>query len=216
MSDIFHEVDEEVRREQLKKLWDRHGTLIIAAAFVIVVVIAGWRGYQWWEARQAAQAGVAFDAAADLAEQGKYADADAAFQKLAKEGTAGYRTLARLRAATALAQSDRTAAVAAYDAVANDSSVGREWRSLAAIRAGLLLADSAPYSELSQRLEPLTQPDSIFRHTARELLAFSAWRASDAAAVKRWSDAIASDPETPQSIRTRIDVLTSLSDGGKS
>ena len=216
MSDIFHEVDEEVRREQLKKLWDRYGTLIIAAAVVVVAAIAGWRGYQWWEARQAAQAGAAFEAAADLTEQGRNADAVTSFDKLAKDGTAGYRVLARLRAATALADSDRTAAIAAYDAIANDASVGSEWRSLAAIRAGLLLADSAPYSELSQRLEPLTQPDGTFRHTARELLAFSAWRASDTAAVKRWADAIANDPDTPQSIRTRMDVLNALTESGKS
>lgn len=216
MSDIFHEVDEEVRREQLKKLWDRYGNLIVAAAVLVVAAIGGWRGYQWWEAKQVAQAGAAFDAAADLAEAGRYADADAAFQKLAKDGTAGYRTLARLRAAAALAETDRKAAVASYDAIAADPSVGREWQALASIRAALLLADSAPFAELGQRLEPLAQPDGIFRHTARELLAFAAWRAADTAAVKRWADAIAGDPETPQSIRTRIDVLTALADGGKS
>jgi hypothetical protein len=216
LSDIFHEVDEEVRREQLKKLWDRYGNLIVAAAVVVVFVIGGWRGYQWWQARQAAQAGVAFDAAADLAEQGHFAEADAAFQRVAAEGTAGYRVLARLRAAAALGETDRKAAVAAYDAIAGDNSVAGEWQALAGIRAGLLLADSAPFGELSQRLEPLAQPNGAFRHTARELLAFAAWRAGDMAAAKRWADAIAADPETPQGLRTRIEVLTALTDSGKS
>ena len=56
MSDIFNEVDEEVRREQLKKLWERYGNLIIAAAFLVVAGVAAWRGYEYWQARKAAEA----------------------------------------------------------------------------------------------------------------------------------------------------------------
>ena len=36
MADIFHEVDEEVRREQLKKLWERYSVYFIAAAVLFV------------------------------------------------------------------------------------------------------------------------------------------------------------------------------------
>ena len=45
MADIFQEVDEEVRREQLKKLWERYGNLIIAACVLVVVGVGAWRGY---------------------------------------------------------------------------------------------------------------------------------------------------------------------------
>jgi len=54
VSDIFHEVDEEVRREQLKKLWDRYGNYVVAAAFLLVAAVAAWRGYMWWEGKKAA------------------------------------------------------------------------------------------------------------------------------------------------------------------
>ena len=57
MSDIFREVDEEVRREQLKKLWDQYGNYLVALAVLIVVGIGGWRAYDWWETRKAAEAG---------------------------------------------------------------------------------------------------------------------------------------------------------------
>ncbi|MGA7040123.1 MAG: tetratricopeptide repeat protein, partial [Pseudolabrys sp.] len=62
MADIFHEVDEEVRREQLKKLWDRYSLYLIAAAILIVAAIAAWRGYEYWVAKRAATAGAAFEA----------------------------------------------------------------------------------------------------------------------------------------------------------
>src|SRR5262245_9989878 len=216
MSDIFQEVDEAVRREQLQKLWKRYGNFVIAAAVLVVLAVRAWRGYRWWEAKQAAQAGAAFDAASELAEQGKSAEAEAAFARLASEGTAAYRVLARLREAATLADRDPKAAVALYDAIASDSTVPRVFQELAGIRAGLLLVDSAPLSEITRRLEPLAQPDGTFRHSAREILAMAAFKAGDKVAEKKWFDMIAGDADTPQSLRGRIDVLMTLSgDTGK-
>ena len=169
MSDIFQEVNEEVRREQLKKLWERYGTYIIAVCILVIVAVGGWRGYEWWQARRAAEAGAAFEQAATLAESGKRQEAEAAFAKLASDGTAGYRVLARLREAGELAQSDRKAAVKAYDEIAADKSVGNVMQDLAALRAGFLLVDTSSYADMRTRLEPLTAPERVFRHSAREL-----------------------------------------------
>jgi hypothetical protein len=99
VADIFHEVDEEVRREQLKKLWDRYSIYLIALAVLIVAGMAAWRGYEYWVAKQAAAAGAEFEAAIALNEEGKRAEAEAAFAKVAAQAPAGYRVLARMRAA---------------------------------------------------------------------------------------------------------------------
>jgi hypothetical protein len=211
VSDIFQEVDEEVRREKLKQLWDRHGNLIVAFALLIVLAVGGWRGYEWWESQKAAESGSAFEAAVTLAESGKRAEAQEAFAKLAKDGSSGYRVLARFREAAELAKSDPAAAVKLYDALAADTSLGRAMQDLATVRGGLILVDTAPLAELSARLEPLTAADRPFRHTARELLAVGAWRLGDAAAAKKWFDLIASDLETPPGTRQRMDVLMTLS-----
>ena len=210
MSDIFNEVNEEVRREQLKKLWERYGTYLIALCVLIVVGVAGWRGYQWWEAKQADQAGAAFEQAAALAEAGKLPEAEAAFAKIATDGTAGYRVLAGLREAAELARTDPKAAVAAYDRISADNNAGQAIRDLAAIRAGFLLVDTAPYAEMRTRLEPLTAPDRTFRHSAREILALSAWKSGDLAAARQWTDLIISDPQTPSGTRSRAEVLSEL------
>ena len=211
MSDIFQEVDEEVRREKLKQLWERHSNLIVALALLVVLAVGGWRGYDWWETKKAAESGAAFEAAVVLAEGGKQAEAQAAFAKLANEGSSGYRILARFREAAELARTDPPAAVQAYAALAADSSLGVSLQDLAAIRAGLILVDTAPLAELTTKLEPLTAANRPFRHTAREILALAAWRSGDAAAAKRWFDLIATDAETPAGTRQRIDVLMTLS-----
>ncbi len=210
MSEFFDEVDEEVRREQLRKLWERYSVFIVGAAVLVVVAVAGWRGYQYWETQRAAQSGAAFEAAVALSEQNKHAEAEAAFAKLATEAPAGYRVLARLRAAAEASVADPQAGIKLYDAIGADPSVGQTEQDLAKTRAAALLIDSAPYEEIRQRLEPLTGAGRAFRHTARDLLAFSAWHAKDDAATRQWVDLIANDAETPPSIRTRAETLQSL------
>jgi hypothetical protein len=210
VSELFDEVDEEVRREQLKKLWDRYSIYIIAAALLIIAAVAGWRGYEYLEAQKAAEAGAAFDTALDLAEQNKHAEAQAAFDKLATTAPAGYRMLARLRAAGEVAASDPQAGAKLYDELAADRSIGAEQQDLARIRAAGLLLDSDSYPNMLQRLEAATKPDATFRHTARELLALSAWRANDITSARQWLDMIASDGETPAAMRSRAEALQAL------
>ena len=130
MSELFSEVDEEVRRDQLKKLWERYSIYIVAGALLIIAAVGGWRGYQYLEAKKAAEAGAAFDKAIELAEQNKHAEAETAFTELAAKAPSGYRMLARLRAAAEAANRDPKAAAKLYDEIAADRSVGTQRRAL--------------------------------------------------------------------------------------
>ena len=210
MADIFREVDEEVRREQLKKLWQDYGNYIIAVCLLVIVAVSAWRGYEWWENKRAAASGAAFEQAVTLAESGKRQEAEAAFAKLASDGTAGYRVLARLRNAAELAPTDRKAAVTAYEAIAADGSAGRVIQDLATLRAGYLLVDTSSYGDMRALLEPLTGEQRPFRYSARELLALSAWKEGDMGAARQWADVILSDPQTPPAARSRAEVLSEL------
>ncbi|MDA9520932.1 hypothetical protein XI06_11240 [Bradyrhizobium sp. CCBAU 11434] len=210
MSELFDEVDEEVRREQLKKLWDKYSLYFIALMVLIVAAVGGWRGYQYLEAKKAAEAGATFEKAVELSEQGKHAEAETAFADLAAKAPSGYRILSRLRAAAEVSARDPKAAAKMFDDIVADRSVGGEWQDLAKIRAASLLVDSASYADIQQRLETSAEPKSTFRHSARELLALSAWRNNDMTAARKWVDAIAEDGETPPSLRSRAEALQAL------
>ncbi len=210
MSELFDEVDEEVRRDQLKKLWDQYSIYIIALAILIIAGVGGWRGYQYLEAKKAAEAGAAFDKATELADQNKHTEAEAAFNDLAAKAPYGYRVLSRLRAAAEVAARDKPAAAKMFDDIAADSAVGASERDAARIRAAQLLLETTTYPNMVQRLEPATAPGATFRHTARELLALSAWRANDATAARKWLDMIANDGDTPPGLRSRAEALQAL------
>ena len=210
MSELFDEVDEEVRREQLKKLWERYSLFIIGAALLVIAAVGGWRGYQYLEAKKAAEIGDAFNKAAELSTQNKRAEAEAAFADLAAKAPSGYRMLARLRAAGEAADRDPKAAAKMFDDIAADRSVGTVEQALARIRAAGLLLDTASYNDVQQRLQSDAAPDATFRHAARELLALSAYRANDATAARKWLDMIEADNDTPPSLRSRAEALQAL------
>jgi hypothetical protein len=210
VSEIFDEVQEEVRREQLKKLWERYATLIVIVAVLIVGGVGGWRGYLYWEGKKAQEVGAQFEAAAALSEQKKSAEAEAAFLKIASDAPQGYRTLAKLRAAAELATRDVSGAVKLYDEISSDRNASATEQDLAALRAGALLVDTAPFADIKARLEPLTGPNRTYRHSARELLAVSAWRNKDMTAARQWIDTINTDLLSPQTLRSRMEALQAL------
>jgi len=210
VSELFDEVDEDVRRDQLKRLWEQYSIYIVAGALLIIAAVGGWRGYQYLEAQKAAEAGAAFDKAVELSEANKHTEAEAAFEDLAAKAPSGYRLLARLHAAAETAVRDPKAAVKLYDDIAADRGVGVPEQDLARIRAAGLLLETADYASMLSRLEPSAAPEATFRHSARELLALSAWHANDTAAARRWLDLIANDGETPPSLRSRAEALQAL------
>ena len=217
MADIFHEVDEEVRRERLQKLWERYSLHIIALAVLLVIGVGGWRGYQWWQDKQAAAAGAKFEAALALSQQGKHSEAETAFSEIAAKAPAGYAMLARFRAAAELANSKPEQAAKAYDKLAADGSLSQTLRDLANLRAGMLLVDKAPFADMKKRLDPLTAPDRTFRSSARELLALSAWHHGDVKSAKHYLDMLEGDAGTPPGTRARAQILSALIAGsGKS
>ena len=210
MSDIFREVDEEIRHERYKKLWDRFGIWLIALAVFIVVGTAGYRGWLYWQEKQAREAGDIFVQALNLSNDGKYAEAEELLGRL-ESATGGYPVLASLRAATVKALAgDKPAALTEFDAIAADSGNARLYRDIALLRGAYLAIDMEDYASVDKRLEAMTGDDNSWRFLAREALAFSAWKAGDTAATRRWLDGIVGVEGAPGEVTARAGLLLDL------
>jgi hypothetical protein len=215
MSDIFREVDEDVRRDQAAEFWKKYQNYIIAAVVLILIATGGWRFYDWRRTEAAEAAGARFEDALALERAGKTGEANAAFAKLAADAPAGYATLARLSNAAALAKSDPARAITEYDALAEDASLGELFRDAARLRATILRLDNGQVDKAKTALEGLAGPTGVFRSTARELLGAAALAAGDFDAAGRWLDMIAADPGAPQSARQNADLMLGLVRSGK-
>ncbi|MTI00383.1 tetratricopeptide repeat protein [Roseibium sp. RKSG952] len=210
MSDIFREVDEDIRKEKYRRLWDRFGVWVIAVAVLIVVGTGGYRGWLYWESQKAAEAGDTFVEANRLADGGNYQEAKALFDALGKS-TGGYPVLARLREATMLSQEGRSEeALVAFDEISRDGSVEKTLQDIAALRAGYLAVDLEDYNAVADRVEGLSADGEPFRAAAREILAVSAWKGGDINAARSWISKIEDDAGTPTDVTRRIGILNDV------
>ncbi len=213
MSDdsFIREVNEEIRQDQAKALWDRYGTYVIGLAVAIVLATAAWVAWDYWTTSRANASGDAFSNALELANEGKHDEALAALKALETEGYGAYPLLARMRAATVLAdKGDAAGAVQAFDAVAADSSIPDSVRDMARLRAGYLLVDSGSYEDVSARVEVVTAEGNVLRHSGREALGLAAWKAGRAADALGFFDQIADDDQAPRNARDRATVMAEL------
>lgn len=213
MSDdsLFREVDEEFRRDQALKLWNRYGNYVLAVALAVIIGVAGFKAWEYWRTWRAETAGAAYHHGLSQLEQDRIEEAQTVFADLADDGQKGYATLARLQLAGILAEQGQTAqAVDAFDAVANDPSAPREFRELARVRAGYLLAETESPDELQQRLAVLDRPDSPWRNAVREILATAHYRTGNLVEADRLMNEILVDPEAPQNMRQRAQMMVQL------
>jgi len=213
MSDdsFIREVNEEMRRDQARALWDRFGPAFIVIAVVVVLATAAFVAYEYWVETRANRSGDAFSQALLLANSGKEDEALAALKALETDGYGAYPILARMRAATVLAdKGDFAGAVAEFDAVAADTSIPDAIRDMARLRAGLILVDNGSYDDVSTRVEPLTADTHTYRHAAREALGLSAWKQGRSADALKLFDQVATDEAAPRNARERATLLAEL------
>lgn len=213
VSDIFQEVQEDLRTAQLKALWERYGILVIGGA---VALVLGTALAVYWQDKadsESEAAAMKYLAAEQLSVEGKPADAVAQFSKLAQEtDIEGYALMARMKeAATRLETGDRTGAIAVYDALAADSGLDPLLRDVSSLKAALLLFDTASADELKLRLMPLAKEDSPVRHSAKEALAFIAMRENSLDAARAQFQELADALDAPRGVRARAaEILDSL------
>ena len=208
MSDIFKEVDEELRQEHYAKLWKKYGSYIIAAAVAIVLASGGYTVWKDWRQSRQAEYGARFLESLSLASRGEREKALEGFAALARDANTGYATLARFEEAALLARGgDLDGAIAVYEALAADSSVDRIYRDLAVIHIALHRFDAADPVEIMDRLAPLVADDNPWRFSAMELTALAARRAGDSGKARDLLQRITDDTAASPGLRARATEL---------
>jgi hypothetical protein len=215
MSDIFNEVDEEVRRSKAEAFWKRYGGVVIGICALIVAGVGGYRYLEWQKEKAANAAGQQFETALGLLQSGKAAEGEAALAKIATEGAGAYKALAQFRVASETAKRDPAAALRAFDALAADAALEPAFRDMARLRAGAIAVDTTGLPEVEQRVGALTSATNAFRHQANELIAAAALKAGNLDKARQHLDAIIIDREAPSGIRSRAETLIGVTRGTK-
>jgi hypothetical protein len=213
VDDIIREIEDDLRSDKLKRLWQRYHVLVYIAAGLIVVGVGGGEIWKQHQAAKRAAESVHYAEAMQLAEKGDVAGAGKALEALGQAG-GGYATLARLYDADLHAkQGDLDGALQRYDAVAEDSGADRLFRDLAVLLGAGHRIDRDDPTSVTQRLQPLLADGNPWRFSARELVAIAALKAGNVADARTNLTRLSDDPAAPPGIRGRAaELLKTLSD----
>ncbi|MFT3731681.1 MAG: tetratricopeptide repeat protein [Hyphomicrobium sp.] len=205
---LLREVQEEIRREQMQKIWQRYSGLILGGATLIVLAVAGYKYFETTRIASQEAAGASFAAAETLSDDKKKDDAAKAFKAIADDGPAGYAALAKLRLAGAEAKDGKTAdAVATYNSLAKQSGGDDLLKSFAELQAASLRMADADYTELQNRLTPLAADGAPFANTAREFLGIAAYKAKNYDEARKYLEPLLIDPNASEDIQDRVKIV---------
>lgn len=208
---LAREVDEELRREQLLKLWEQYGTYVVAAAVLIIASIGGYKYYEHRRGLAAEVAGARMAVASRDAAQNKTAEAQKALDDIVATGPSSYALLARLRLAAADRAAGKTAeAAAAYEAIATASGVDPLLGDYARLQAAMLRLDGASWTDMQNRLNDLAADGNAWRFSARELLGLAAHKAGKSEEARKYFQGLLADRNTPPSVGERARVMMAM------
>ncbi len=201
---FLREVDEELRRERVNRLFARYGWAIAAA---ILLVLGAIGGFIWWQNRQFEQAEAQGETLAQTLDELESGNRDAALPKvdqLAASDIEGYRAAALFARATAQSEAGRNdAAIATLRSIVADEDFAEPYRQAALIRQTELEYDRLTPQQVIQRLGPLARPGSAWFGSAGEMVGIAHMRMNRPDLAAPLFAGIARDQNVPPSIRTR-------------
>ncbi|KKW67975.1 hypothetical protein AAV94_07330 [Lampropedia cohaerens] len=162
-----YDLQEQEQLATLKHFWDRWGLLISLVALAVVLVLAGFSGYRYWQARQASQAAVLYEQVRTASEQGQLDQAAQALASLqeAYPRTAQASQASLLAGALFAREQDWARAAQAYDWV-SEKSRDAGFQALAVLRKASLLMEQGQFDAALTALDSFAFPQAF--HGLRE------------------------------------------------
>jgi hypothetical protein len=213
MTETFvREVDENLRRDQLRDFFKKYGNWLIAA---VVLFLAASGGMIWWRQHQVQKHQGEVEQLAQVYKDvgsGSTAQAQQQFDALSKSSSKAVSASARFAsAALKIQQGDVKGATNAYKELAADDGLPKPYRNIALIRQTALEFDLLQPQQVIARLEPLAKPGEPWFGTAGEMTALAMLKQGRNQEAGQLFAAISKDPGVPETIRTRaVQVAGSL------
>jgi hypothetical protein len=209
IGDTFvREVDENLRRDQLRDFFKAYGNWLIAGVILFLAVSGG---LIWWRQHQTQRTEAQVEEFAALFKDigaGNTSQVPQKLDALSQSGSKAVRASAIFaRAALAIQQGDIKTAIATYKSAAADSGLPQPYRDAALIRQTALEFDQLPPPEVISRLQPLARPGEPWFGSAGEMTALALVKQGKRAEAGQLFATIAKDNTVPSSIRSRATQL---------
>ena len=142
------DLEEQEQLDQLKHFWSRYGNLITGLLVVVLLAVAAWNGYHYWQRSQASQSAALFDEMSKSVATGDTSLAQRSFSDMKeRHPSATYTQQAALAwARQASDKGDNDAAKSALQWVV-DKSGDQGYAAIARLRLANLYFDAKDYAQ---------------------------------------------------------------------
>jgi hypothetical protein len=197
-------VDEELRRDRARTLWQRYGKFAVAGLVLFLAAIAGAIYWNNQQQVKAGQKGEQLISAFDDISGGNKAGATGKLDALAKSDAPGYRAAALLtKADLAIEANNLDGAAALFRQVAGDQSLDEAYRNVALVRQTHVEFDKLQPQAVVDRLKPLAVAGNPWFGSAGEMVAIAYLKLNKPQDAARIFAAMAKDKQVPDSVRSR-------------
>ena len=201
---FVREVDENLRRDQLRDFGKKYGSWLIAG---VILFLAAAGGYIYWQQHKRTRAEQQVEALGQVYRDigtGKTGNAARQLDELGTSDSKAVRASALFaRAALAIEQNDNKLAIAKYREIASDGGMPQPYRDAALIRQTAMEFDGIKPEEVIARMEPLAKPGGPWFGSAGEMTAMALIKQGKKTEAGRLFAAIAKDKTVPEPIRGR-------------
>lgn len=209
---FVREVDENLRRDQMRDTAKRYGTWIVVGVVLFLIAVGGYLFWQNRQAKIASEQSETLSTALDKVGANDVKGAVAELTPLSDSNNDIVRASAILaRASLAVRQNNRAEALRLFNQVAADESLPQPLRDLGTVRAVAIEYDQVKPDQVITRLAPLAKPGQPFFGTAGEMTAMAMLAKNDRAGAGALFQRIAADAQVPETIRSRaVQIAGSL------
>lgn len=215
MTDVFEEVEEEIRSERLKRLARNWLPIVGGILLVALIGALAWWGWQSFETSRANAGSVAYQRGLEALQAGDSAGAETAFGEAAEKGNGAYKALSLQQRAGIAAQANRIPdAIALFDDAAKAT---REpiLHDTAVYKSALLMMDNgATLADLEAKLAPLTKEGRPLIPFAQEALGLARLQFNKPAEAREVFVLLTLGQDVPDSVRQRAQAAIGMIDTG--
>ena len=204
-----YDLEEQEQLAELKAWWKQNGTLVLGTVAAVLVLIAAWNGWRWYQRSQALEAVALYE---NLQTAARMSDGkavrDAAGGILEKYAGTAYAPLAALVSAKVNYQAGDVKTARAQLQWAVDNARQEDVRAVARLRLATVLMDDNAYDEAMKMVEakPAEAFEALFASMRGDILSAQKKRA-EARTAYRAAVEKATDAAFRETLRLKLDAL---------
>ena len=210
---FIKEVNEDLKNESMKKLWDKYGLYIIILVAAALTAAVSFETMKAWHTKKIQKWSDSYAYALSLQNQGKYDDSIQTFDYIAGQDYGIFSDLAQMQKANILLDQNKTdEALKLMAEIAADKSFNSQLRDTVALKLASYKLENAPIDEIRQLIGGIAQDaENSWQPSANEMLALAYLRDGEIAQAREIYDQLLQSDKTSEVMKVRIkDILSAL------